>query len=113
MIWWLRDPHPAQSLQHFLSGSIWHERRLLQQLRRQMTSIGEPGSTWVVHEAVFLKRGTQSVGVRRQYSRDHQMKANSQTAVLIAQVGPSGYLPLAIRLYLPRLDGQSQAIASC
>jgi SRSO17 transposase len=93
---------PAQSLQHFLSRSVWDERRLLSQLRSRQQAIGEPGSVWVVHEVVFLKRGKRSVGVHRQYSRDHGKKANSQTAVLISQVGPSGYLPLNLRLYLPR-----------
>ena len=93
---------PAQSLQHFLSRSTWNERQLLAELRKRIGTIGEPGSSWIFHEVVCLKRGKHSVGVHRQFSRDHGMKANSQTAVLISQVGPSGYLPLALRLYLPR-----------
>jgi len=92
----------SQALQHFLSRSNWDDRRLLAQLRKQLLPIGEPGSAWVVHEVVCLKRGRHSVGVHRQYLRDHGLKANSQTGVLISQVGPSGYLPLAVRLYLPR-----------
>ncbi|MCE9534695.1 MAG: transposase [Planctomycetes bacterium] len=93
---------PGQALQHFLTRSAWDEQKLLKRLRERLESLGEAGSSWVIHEAVFLKRGQHSVGVHRQYLRDHGVKANSQTAVLISQVGPSGYVPLALRLYLPR-----------
>lgn len=93
---------PAQALQHFLSRSLWDHHRLLLEIHAQLGIVGEPNSTWVIHEAVFLKRGRQSVGVHRQYLRDHGLKANSQTAVMISQTGPSGYVPLALQLYLPR-----------
>jgi SRSO17 transposase len=56
----------------------------------------------VVHETICKKRGRHSVGVHRQFFRDQGIKANCQSAVFISQVGASGYLPLAFRLYLPR-----------
>jgi len=92
----------SQSLQHFLSRSPWDDGKLLSEMRRRLTAIGEPGACWVIHDAVFPKRGKHSVGVHRQFFRGLGLKANCQTAVMISQVGQSGWLPLTIRLYLPR-----------
>lgn len=92
----------SQSLQHFLTSSQWDEDSLLAEVRAQIPTIGESGSVWVIHDANFLKRGRHSVGVHRQFFRDLQMKAGSQSGVMISQIGPSGYLPLRLRLYLPR-----------
>jgi SRSO17 transposase len=93
---------PSQSLQHFLTQSPWDEAALLRTVRSRLGTIGESGATWVIHDVVIFKRGKQSVGVRRQYLRSQGLKANCQTGVLISQVGSSGYVPLALRLYLPR-----------
>jgi SRSO17 transposase len=93
---------PGQALQHLLSRSEWDENNLLKELRLRQRRIGEEESVWVIHDAVFLKRGKHSVGVHRQFLRDRGVKANCQTAVMISQVGASGYVPLALRLYLPR-----------
>jgi SRSO17 transposase len=93
---------PGQALQHLLSRSKWDESSLLKELRSRQRRIGEDESVWVIHDAVFLKRGKRSVGVHRQFLRERGVKANCQTAVMISQVGASGYVPLALRLYLPR-----------
>ncbi len=93
---------PAQALQHLLNKSEWDEGALLRELRSRIPWFGEPKSSWIIHDVVFLKRGKHSVGVQRQFFRGLGQKANCQSAVMISQTGPSGYLPLELRLYLPR-----------
>ena len=110
----LEGAAPSQSLHHFISRSPWDESLLLSDLRKRWSALGEPGATWIIHDVVFLKRGGQSVGVHRQFVRSLRIKANCQTGVMLSQSGPSGYLPLAIRLYLPRhwLDHSSDILRS-
>ena len=56
---------------------------------------------WVVHDGVIPKKGQHSVGAQRQYARSLGRKLNCQLAVVVGVSGPGGYVPLAIRLYLP------------
>ena len=55
----------------------------------------------MIHDGSFAKKGQHSVGVHRQLARSVGKKINCQLAVFISQVGPAGFFPLAIRLYLP------------
>jgi SRSO17 transposase len=56
---------------------------------------------FVLDEVPFPKQGEHSVGVQRQYSSALGEKLNCQLAVAVHHVGPRGYCPLALRLYLP------------
>lgn len=92
----------VQSLQHFVSTSPWDSNRLLARVRAETQPWRrDKHSVWVVHDGAFAKKGTQSVGVQRQFARSEGRKLNCQIAVAISQVGPGGYYPLAARLYLP------------
>lgn len=92
----------AQALQHFVSHSPWAADRLLAVHRGVIaTQLHDPTAVWVVHEAAFPKKGRHSVGVYRQLARPLGRKLNCQVAVVVSQVGPAGYFPLAARLYLP------------
>lgn len=92
----------AQALQHFVSNSPWDQLRLLAKLRELTRSARQDhAACWVIHDSVFAKKGRHSVGVHRQYARAQGRKVNCQIGVILAQSGPKGYFPLAIRLYLP------------
>lgn len=92
----------AQALQHFVSQSPWDTGRLLASYRRQLAGrLADPAAVWVVHDGVIPKRGLHSVGAQRQFARAVGRKLNCQIAVTVAQVGPAGFYPLAVRLYLP------------
>jgi SRSO17 transposase len=92
----------AQALQHFVSQSPWSCERLIGALLEQSRNLRkDPEAIWVIHDAAFAKKGQHSVGVYRQLARDQQKKINCQVAVLVTQVGPKGFFPLAARLYLP------------
>ena len=92
----------VQALQHFITRSPWDAGRLLAACRRLRPGpVADPASVWVVHDAVFPKKGRHSAGVQRQYARALGRKMNCQLGVVLAQVGPAGYFPLTARLYLP------------
>jgi SRSO17 transposase len=92
----------AQALQHFVTSSPWDGAALLARYRALVAGT-EPsaGSIAVVHDVIIPKKGQHSVGVQRQHARDLGRKINCQVAVAISQVGPEGFVPLALRLYLP------------
>jgi SRSO17 transposase len=92
----------VQALQHFVTRSPWDAGRLFAAVRRvRPGAVTDPGSVWVVHDAVFPKKGRHSAGVQRQFARALGQKVNCQLGVVLAQHGPAGYFPLAARLYLP------------
>lgn len=92
----------AQALQHFVSHSPWDSRRLMSAVRKQTAEVWkDPDAHVVIHEITFPKKGLHSVGVLRQYSRTIGKKINCQLGVIISQIGPKGFFPLAARLYLP------------
>lgn len=50
---------------------------------------------------MLLKKGRNSVGTQRQFARSLGRKVNCQVAVVVGVAGTGGYVPLALRLYLP------------
>jgi SRSO17 transposase len=56
----------------------------------------------IVDETGFLKKGSKSVGVQRQYSGTAGRIENSQVGVFLAMVGPHGRALIDRELYLPR-----------
>lgn len=92
----------AQALQHFVSHSPWDAGRLVTRTRELLPDAARAGpGTWVVHDAVIPKKGRHSVGTQRQFARPLGRKVNCQVAVVVGRDGPAGYVPLAVRLYLP------------
>jgi SRSO17 transposase len=60
-----------------------------------------PVTAWIVDETSFVKKGTHSVGVARQYCGRVGKKENYQVAVSLSVATATGSLPLAWQLYLP------------
>jgi len=101
----LNPPHleiDSQSLHHFVATSPWSEEPMAAILWDGLVQkIPIPGAFWVVHEAMFEKRGKNSVGVQRQYSKWAGKKTNSQIALILGIQTQIGYFPLKARLYIP------------
>jgi SRSO17 transposase len=93
-----------ESLHHFVAQSPWSDADMLQQVRNYvlpaMQKVG-PVTAWIVDETGFVKRGTHSVGVARQYCGRVGKTENCQVAVSLSVATATGSLPIAWRLYLP------------
>ena len=96
------EANATQAIQHFVTDSPWDPDRLLAAARGTVgRSLDDPDAVWVVHDGVIPKKGRHSVGAQRQFARSLNRKLNCQLAVVVSQVGPRGFFPLAARLYLP------------
>lgn len=62
---------------------------------------GDPLGIGVLDETGFLKKGTKSVGVARQYSGTAGKIENCQIGVFLSYTSPRGHVLLDRRLYLP------------
>lgn len=93
-----------ESLHHFVAQSPWSDEKMLRQVRgyvlAAMLKTG-PVRAWIVDETGFVKSGTHSVGVARQYCGRVGKKENCQIAVSLSVATESVSLPIAWRLYLP------------
>jgi SRSO17 transposase len=105
--WWLAefagDASP-DGMQRLLNFSPWDEDACRDALRRYVVrSLGGPGAVLAVDETGFLKKGTRSAGVARQYTGTAGRVENCQVGVFLAYVTPDGSRALVDReLYLPR-----------
>src|SRR5437867_5142479 len=63
---------------------------------------GDEEGIGIVDETGFLKKGTSSVAVARQYSGTAGKVENCQVATLLSYASPQGHVSLDRRLYLPQ-----------
>jgi SRSO17 transposase len=100
----VRQTH--QSLHHLVAHAPWSDEALLQQVRQsvlpQMEQDG-PVIAWIVDDTGFLKKGTHSVGVARQYCGQIGKQINCQIAVSLSIATEHASLPVAWRLTYRRL----------
>ena len=93
-----------ESLHHFVAQSPWSDADMLRQVRNYVLPAMQkngPVTAWIVDETSFVKKGTHSVGVARQYCGRLGKKENCQVAVSLSVAITSGSLPIDWRLYLP------------
>lgn len=95
------DPDGAQRL---LYQARWDADAVRDELQRfVMETLGDAGSAiLVMDETGFLKKGTHSVGVARQYSGTAGKIENCQIAVMLSYASRHGAAFLDRRLYLPQ-----------
>ncbi len=92
-----------ESLHHFVAQSPWSDADLLGQVRNYVLPAMQktgPVRAWIVDETSFVKKGTHSAGVARQYCGRLGKKENCQVAVSLSVATASGSLPIDWRLYL-------------
>ena len=89
-------------MQSLLGRSSWDADVLCDKIREEvLASLGDPRGVLVVDETGFLKKGTHSVGVARQYSGTAGRVENCQVGVFLAYASPLGQALIDRRLYLP------------
>ncbi len=93
-------PHGVQRL---LNAARWDADAVRDDLRAYVVEhLGEPAGVLVVDETGFLKKGTKSVGVQRQYSGTAGRRENCQIGVFLGYASAKGRTFLDRELYLPR-----------
>jgi SRSO17 transposase len=92
----------VRSLQTFVTNAPWSGDALLTELRQQVTEEwGDPQAVVIVDETGFPKKGTKSVGVKRQYSGTLGRVENCQIGVFLGYHATKGHALLDRRLFLP------------
>jgi SRSO17 transposase len=93
-----------EQLLHFVSKSPWSDRAVRREAARYVTgAMGErePVTTWIIDDTGFLKQGTHSVGVQRQYTGSAGKVTNCQVGVSLTVAGRTEHVPIDFALYLP------------
>jgi DDE superfamily endonuclease len=89
-------------MQRLLATTTWDPDLVRDDLRAYVVEqLGDPGGVLVVDETGFLKKGTTSVGVQRQYSGTAGKVDNCQLGVFLAYASPKGRAMIDRELYLP------------
>lgn len=93
-----------QRLQHFVTDSPWDDRAVRRAATRYalraITTVA-PIDSWIVDDTGFLKQGSHSVGVQRQYSGSAGKVTNCQVATSLTVTTRTEQLPIDFALYLP------------
>jgi SRSO17 transposase len=91
------------ALQKFIGQCAWDPQPLLAELARQVgREIGEADGVLVFDPSGFPKKGTQSVGVERQWCGRVGKVDNCQVGVYMAYVSRREHALVNLRLYLPK-----------
>jgi SRSO17 transposase len=101
-----------QSLHHLVAKADWSDAAMLSAVRSQvLPAIEQHGAinAWIVDDTGFPKKGTQSVGVARQYCGQLGKQDNCQVAVSLSVANDHASLPVAYQLYLPEAWSGDQA----
>jgi len=90
-------------MQRLLRTAAWDADRVRDDLRDYVTErLGDPGAVLIVDETGFLKKGTRSAGVQRQYSGTAGRTENCQIGTFLAYASPRGRALIDRELYLPQ-----------
>jgi SRSO17 transposase len=92
-----------QGLQKFVGQADWDHRPLLSELARQIgAELGEPDAVLVFDPSAFPKKGTESVGVQRQWCGRRGKIDNCQVGLYLAYASHREHALADFRLYLPK-----------
>jgi len=92
----------VRTLQKFVGQGAWEERAILAELRGQVAeALGDEEGVINVDETGFPKKGTKSVGVKRQYAGILGRVDNCQVGVFLNYASKAGHVLFDRRLFLP------------
>jgi SRSO17 transposase len=93
---------PVRSLQAFISTGVWPDAAILKAMRGGVLEVlADDDAVWNSDETGFPKKGTKSVGVKRQYSGTLGRTDNCQVAVFANYASVKGHTFMDRRLFLP------------
>ena len=91
-----------QGVQRLLNAADWDADAVRDDLSAFVVEhLGDAEGVLIMDETGFLKKGTKSVGVARQYSGTAGRRENQQIDVFLAYAAPRGAVLLDRALYLP------------
>jgi SRSO17 transposase len=97
-------------MQRLLATADWDPDLVRDDLRGYVVEhLGDPQAVLVVDETGFLKKGTTSVGVQRQYSGTAGKVDNCQLGVFLAYASSRGRAFIDRELYLPKAWTEDRA----
>lgn len=107
-----RTPALHQKLLYFLACSRWDDRAVRMAATRyaiEAVQEREPITTWIIDDTGFLKQGSHSVGVQRQYTGSAGKITNCQIGVSLAIASSSEQIAVDFELYLPECWAEDMA----
>ncbi|EQD79490.1 ISXo8 transposase, partial [mine drainage metagenome] len=94
------------SMHHLVANAPWSDAAVLEavagQVLPELTQDGKAPVYWIIDDTGTPKKGTESVGVARQYCGQLGKQENCRTAVSLTLATKDGSVPLHYRLYLPK-----------
>jgi SRSO17 transposase len=93
-----------QRLLHFALDSPWSDQAVRREAARYaIAAMTEhaPLDSWIIDDTGFLKQGTHSVGVHRQYTGSAGKVTNCQVGVSLTVATATEQVPIDFELYLP------------
>lgn len=98
-----RHDQDRKELQHFIGQSSWDHRPLILELARQVgQELGRADGVIVFDPSGHPKKGTESVGVQRQWCGRLGKVDNCQVGIYLGYVSAEEHALVNMRLYLPR-----------
>ncbi len=89
-------------MQRLLRRADWDVDGVRDDIRDYVVDrLGDPEAVLVIDDTGFIKKGTRSAGVQRQYTGTSGKKDNCQIGTFLAYVAPSGHALIDRHLYLP------------
>jgi SRSO17 transposase len=93
---------PRRALQHFVGAGRWDDLAVLAELRRHAAvELGDPAGVRVIDPTSLVKKGVDSVGVKRQYCGRLGKVENCQVGLFMSYASPKGHTLVHAELHLP------------
>ena len=92
----------VRPLQRFMKSYLWDDQAMEAKHQSLLSeAISCPGGMMTIDSSEFLKKGQESVGVKRQYCGRYGKVENCQSGVFIGYASSKGYGLLSSQLYMP------------
>ncbi|HEV2122360.1 MAG TPA: IS701 family transposase [Chloroflexota bacterium] len=97
-------------MQRLVASASWNADQVRDDLQQYVVEhLGTPDAVLVLDETGFLKKGSKSAGVARQYSGTAGRIENCQIGVFLAYAAPEGVALMDRALYLPKAWTEDRA----
>jgi|TARA_B100000315_G_C14569549_1_gene584760 SRSO17 transposase len=98
----LLGPKSVRSEQDFISTYRWDDKGMLEEYQRFLAEeVSTEDGMLSVDSSEFVKKGSESVGVGRQYCGTRGKVENCQSGVFVGYAGENGYGLIDCQLFLP------------